>query len=559
MSNSNSLRVKYLYFFFLFLFLLVTTRIIYLQIFKKNFFQNLARRQHYQIVPLEGRRGKIFDTHGRVLARGLVSYSIFADPFLIEDIDATATLLAANLGVPSDKIKARLQKKKRFIWLKRKISLPEKEKIQTLDLRGIGFIREEDRFYPQDRLSSSVLGVVDIDNKGLGGIELSYDRFLRGKDGRTRILQDSFSHDIFLSPEIIEPQEGADIVLTIDAQLQYWVENYLEEGVKSFSALGGSVVMMDADTGAVLALANYPFFNPNSLNETSSDSMRNRAVCDMFEPGSVFKIVTLVAALEEKAFKESDIIYCENGAYKIPGTILHDYKPNGALDFRGVFKKSSNIGVGKIAAVLGKQKIYRYIKKMGFGEKTGIDLPGEITGVVKPLSQWSNTSPYIIPIGQEVGVNLFHLVRAFAVIANGGYLVQPHIVKATCFDAFCKEVPEQRKRVISLLTAIRAKNILLSVVKEGTGKGAAVENVRIGGKTGTAQKYDFALKKYSSSKYRASFVGFIDEPNVHVVIGVSIDEPARSHLGGMVASPVFKKIAEKSVKYLGTNRYLVRR
>jgi len=550
-KTRDNLRTRYIYVFFVVFFILLFLRITYLQIFKKNFFQNLAQNQYYRLIPLSGKRGTILDSKGRILATEINTHSVFADPLFIKDKDAIARILAENLNLPKDKIKERLSRKKRFVWIKRKISWSEKEKLKALKLKGVGFLREHKRFYPQDKLTSSLLGVTDIDSRGIDGLELQYDSYLRGKDGMVRVLQDSASREVILTPQIITPQEGRNVILTIDGQIQYWVENYLEETIKKFSAREGSVIVMNAATGEILALANYPNFNPNNLKEFSPQKMRDKAVCDMFEPGSVFKAVTLLAAIEEKKFSDSDVIFCENGSYKIPGSTLHDVHPYGSLNFREVFKKSSNIGVGKIANKIGSQKIYAYIKKLGFGEKTGIDLPGEIKGNVKPLASWSKTSPYMIPIGQEVGVSLIQLVRAYAVIINGGYLVKPHVVKAIYSQVGYKETPIEHKTVISTATTQRAKGILEDVVKDGTGKLADIEGVKIGGKTGTAQYFDTKIGRYSPNQYRASFVGFIDDLDPPVVIGVSVFEPKGSHYGGVVSAPLFKKIAEKTVKYLG--------
>lgn len=551
MKIRDGLRINYLYGFFVAFFILLFFRITYLQVFKSNFFQNLAQNQYYRLIPLSGKRGAIFDSKGRILATEINTHSVFADPLFVKDKETTARLLSENLNLPKQKIKERLMHKKRFVWIKRKISWSEKEKIKALKLKGIGFIREHKRFYPQEKLTSSLLGVTDIDSRGIDGLELQYDSYLRGKDGMVRVLQDSTSHEVILTPQIITPQEGRDVVLTIDGQLQYWVENFLEETIRKFSAKEGSVVVMNAATGEILALANYPNFNPNNLKEFSPQIMRDKAVCDMFEPGSVFKAVTLIAAIEEKKFSDSDVIFCENGSYKIPGSTLHDVHPYGSLDFREVFKKSSNIGVGKIANKVGSQKIYSYIKRLGFGEKTGIDLPGEIKGNVKPLSAWSKTSPYMIPIGQEVGVSLIQLVRAYAVFVNDGYLVKPHVVKAIYSQGGYKETLIEHKTVVTASASRRARGILEDVVKDGTGKLADIEGAKIGGKTGTAQYFDTKIGRYSASQYRASFVGFISDLNPPIVIGVSVFEPKGSHFGGVVSAPLFKKIAEKTIKYLG--------
>lgn len=536
---------------FLVLFLAVASRVFYLQVFRRNFFQNLAQGQRYRIINLQGRRGDILDCQRRVLAKSISCYSVFADPALVNDPELAAEVLSANLGVSKDNLLDKLKKKKRFIWVKRKISWEKKEKIKSLDLEGIGFIRAKKRFYPQGNLSAAVIGIANIDNVGLEGLELVYNDYLSGKDGWVRVLKDSASRKVILSSQIITPQEGADIVLSLDAQIQYWTEEYLEKAIKDFKAISGSAVVMNASNGEVLALANYPGFNPNELGKVLPGQMRNYAVADMFEPGSVFKVVTLLAAANEDKFTDQDKFFCENGKFKIPGTILHDWKPYGELSFREVFMKSSNIGVAKIVQALGPDVFFSYLKRLEFGRLSGIDLPAEAKGLVKPLGEWSKTSAFIIPIGQEIMVNLLQLVRTFAVVANGGYLVKPHLVTNICSQGFCESVPvKDRKKVIPASVADRVKDILISVVSEGTGKRAQVKGRKIGGKTGTAQKYDPEIKKYSPSKYRATFVGFIADLDPPLVIGVTVDEPRRSHFGGVVAAPVFRNIAQKVISYI---------
>jgi len=528
----------------------LSLRIAYLQIFRKNFLRNLAQKQHYRLIPLEGKRGNIFDRTGKVLATGVSSYSIFADPYLIGDIDQTARVLALNLELDKNEISKLLGKDKRFVWIKRKIAWDERNKMKSLGIRGIGFLKEEKRFSSQDELAAATLGLVGLDNKGLSGLELVYDDDLRGKEGWVRILQDSASRQIILSPQIITPQPGVDVTSTIDMQLQYWAEEYLRDAVMEFGAKKGSVIVMNAENGAVLVLANYPSFNPNKVRTATVEYMNNYAITEMFEPGSVFKMNTLIAAIEEGAFSDDDKFFCEDGKFKIPGTYLHDWKPYGELKFTEVFKKSSNIGVAKIASSLGPEVVYKYMKKLGFGSKTGIDLPGEINGSLKDPSKWSKTSQYIIPIGQEVGVNLIQLVRAFAVVVNGGYLVQPYMVENISAPFFLRKTPVKKTRVISQAGARRAKKILIGAVDDGTAKLAAVKGFQVGGKTGTAQKYDSKIGRYSPSKYRANFIGFIADVHPPLVIGVTVDEPRKSHFGGVVSAPVFQKIAEKAVKYL---------
>lgn len=549
MSKKSDFRLKVIYFSFAFIFLVISFKIISLQVFKRDFFKNLARRQHYRLLELNGRRGTIFDRQMRVLASGLNCYSIFADPAQVNDKAETAKSLALRLKLSRKKLAAKLNKNNRFVWVKRKVSWQEKEKIKALDLSGVHFVREEKRFYPQGDLSSSVIGIVDIDNKGLEGLEIYYNSYLSGKDGWVRVPQDSSSREIILSSQVITPQAGADIMLTLDAQIQYWAETYLAQTAKEFKAKKGAVVVLDASNGEILALTNYPSFNPNDFKRPLPEDMRNGAVCDIFEPGSVFKAITLLAAIDKNTFSDTDTIFCENGKLKIPGSVLHDWKSYGELTFREVFMKSSNIGVAKIVQVLGSENLQSYIKKLGFGEVSGIDFPGEAKGLVKPVKKWSRTSPYTIPIGQEIGVNLLQLARAFAVIANDGYLIRPHLLKRICSQGFCKDTLLEKKRVLSSATTQRAKSILIDVVSKGTGKRAAIEGRAIGGKTGTAQKYDPKIKKYSPYKYRATFVGFVADSQRPLVIAVSLDEPRKSHFGGVVAAPLFKKIAQEVIKY----------
>lgn len=548
MEKREDLRIILIYFSFLFAFLLLSLKVSYLQLFKKDFLKKISYQQYYRLLPLWGKRGNIFDRKKRLLATTITTYSIFADPSLIFSPKRSADLLSKELNLPQDLIYKKIKdnKDKKFIWIKRKVFWQEWEKIKNLKLKGIGSLKEEKRFYPQGDLASHILGRVDIDNRGLEGVELVYDEFLKGKTGWVKVFKDSTFKEVIFTPRVITPQQGKDIILTLDSQIQYWTEKFLAETVKRFEAKGGSVIVMDAFTGEIIALANYPDFNPN---QRGLENIINRAISDIFEPGSVFKVVILLAALEENKFSEEDKIFCEKGKFRIPGSILHDWKPYGELNFKEVFKKSSNIGVSKIATSLGEEVIYRYIKKLGFGEKTGIDLPGEAKGIVKSLNKWSKTSSYIIPIGQEIAVSLLQLVRAFAVIVNGGYLVKPHVLKSIYFEGGKKDFVLLRKKVIFSHTCERAKEILFEVVKDGTGKLAYIEGVKIAGKTGTAQKFDVKLGRYSPTKYRATFVGFIDEIEFPFVIGVTIDEPKKHHFGGVVAAPLFKKIVECILNY----------
>ena len=530
-------------------FFAILTKIAYLQVFNKEFFKNLAYSQYIAVVSLKGERGKIYDREGRILAMDLTTYSVYADPQLVEDKDKFCKEVAEVLEIDREKIKKKLYSPKRFVWIKRKISWEEKEKVEKLKLKGLGFIREKKRFYPHGSLAAHILGGVDLDNRGIEGIEFFYERYLQGKEGITTVFKDSSASTFTFHPQVFHPQKGADIFLTIEAQIQYWSESYLKETIEKFKAKAGSVIVMDASNGELLALANWPTFDPNRIGEFVPSQVRNRAITDIFEPGSVFKIVTLVTAIAERKFSPQRVIFCERGKYKIPGSILHDWKPYGELTFKEVFKKSSNIGVAKIAQSLPPFSLYTYMKKLSFGRKTDIDLPGETSGILKSPQKWSKTSYFIIPIGQEVGVSLIQLASAMATIANGGYKVRPHLVRKIWHGESFWEFKPHKKRVLPSKVAENVREVLKEVVEEGTGKLARIDGAVVGGKTGTAQKFDVEKKRYSHTRYRASFVGFIQKDSHPLVIAVSIDEPVKSHFGGVVAASLFKKIGESILKY----------
>ena len=550
MQGEKSLRLSIVSFIIAIFSLVILIKLIYLQIFASSSFKKIAQKQHTYILKLSGERGKILDSQGLVLAEDIPSYSLYALPAKIRDKEELAKKLAQILEKDYSEIFRRISKDKPFVWIKRKLTKEEKEELASLKEEGLGFIEELRRFYPQKNLASHILGTVNIDNRGLEGLELKFDDYLRAKEGRAIFLRDSRGRILPLYRKLIPSRDGFNLVLNIDFQIQYFSQRFLEETVKETKAKAGEVVVLQPSTGKILALANFPDFDPNIPSEYPFSSLRNRVITDFYEPGSVFKIVTLLASLGERSELLSKKFFCENGSYKIPGSILHDWKEFSELSFEEVFKNSSNIGVAKIASILGREVLYRYIKKLRFGEITGVDLPGEVKGIVKPLSRWSKTSSFIIPIGQEIAVTLIQLARAFSVIANGGYLVRPYVVDKIVDNkgVLIKKFYPQRKKIFSKEVIEKAKEILFKVVEEGTGRRAKVEGMKIAGKTGTAQKID-EKGGYSSYRYYASFVGFFPLEEPQYLIGVVIDEPKTYHYGGMVAAPLFKKIAEKVIEY----------
>ncbi len=502
-------------------------------------------------MDLEPLRGMILDRNLKPLSINLPCESLYASPNQIKNKEKVAHVLSNALGLGYDYLKSKLYRDKGFVWIYRKLSPEAAGKIKKLKIEGLGFIHESKRRYPNKNYAAHLIGFSGLDNTGLEGLELYHDGYLKGAPGWAQVLRDARQNKLLVSKMIL-PKDGLNLVLTIDEFIQFIAERELDKTYEKFHAQGASIIVMDPRTGEVLALANRPSYDLNSPGKASQDTRRNRAICDMFEPGSVFKIVTASAALEENKFKESDRFFCENGAYRVANHILHDHHPHGWLTFREVILESSNIGTTKIAQALGPDKIYEYATRFGFGKKLGVDLPGEISGVLKEPRIWSKTSIGAVPIGQEVGVTALQLASAISAVANGGVLMKPYILKSiqdTNGQKIKEFVPIAIRRVISENTARRVKDILASVVEDGTGKMAKTPDFKIAGKTGTAQKLDPG-GAYSHSKYMASFIGFAPADNPLVAIVVIVDEPHPYYFGGVVAAPVFKYVAQDTVKYL---------
>jgi cell division protein FtsI (penicillin-binding protein 3) len=484
----------------------------------------------------------------------LAADSLYASPRDIKDKEAVIKKLSTVLNSSYGYLRDRLNRNKSFIWVARKITPEQSQAIKNLKIKGLGFIKESKRIYPNSYLASHVIGFAGMDNKGLEATELNYDQFLKGQPGWAIFLRDARQKRLDLWQKMVMPKDGFDLVLTIDEVIQYIAERELDKAFKKYHAKGASIIVMDPYTGAILALANRPNYDLNDPGGVTKDKTRDRALADMFEPGSVFKIVTASAALEEKKVTEEDKFFCENGSYRVGPHVLHDHTKHGLLTFREVIEQSSNIGTVKVAQILGPEIIYKYMKLYGFGSKSGIDLPGEIVGVAKDPRQWSKISIAAIPIGQEVGVTAIQLACAISVIANGGNLMRPYIVSAIKRRdgvIIRKFSPQVRSKVISADTAARMTKMLTGVIEEGTGKMAKLIGFSAAGKTGTAQKLE-PNGAYSHSKYVASFIGFAPAEDPIVTIVVTVDEPYPVYFGGVVAAPVFKNVAGDVIRYLKT-------
>jgi cell division protein FtsI (penicillin-binding protein 3) len=531
--------------------------LLFIQIFRSSYLTSIAKKQHNQFVELEPRRGTIYDCNLKAQAFNLSMDSLYAEANTIKDRDKENIIekLLPILGVDRAYLRDRLYRKKSFIWLARKLPPEKSEAIKALKLKGLGFMKETKRIYPNSYLASHIIGFSGMDNVGLEGIERDFNKYLKGTAGWAIFLRDARQKKLDIWEKMVLPVDGQDLVLTIDEVIQYIAERELDKAFKTFHAKGASIIVMDPHTGRILAMASRPSYDLNDYSSANKDSMRNRSICDLFEPGSVFKIVTASAALEEKKITEEDKIFCENGSYKVGGHILHDHRSHGVLTFREVIEESSNIGTVKVAQLLGADTVYKYLKDFGFGSKLGIDLSGEISGMIKPPRAWSKTSISAIPIGQEVGVTALQLASAISVIANGGQLMKPYVIDSVRDEQgriIKQNKPVLIRKVISVDTAMRIKKILTGAVEEGTGKLAKVSGFSAAGKTGTAQKLE-PNGAYSHSKFVASFIGFAPAEDPLLAIVVTVDEPHPYYFGGVVAAPVFQKVAGDAIRYIKGN------
>lgn len=540
---------------FAFCFLAVTGRSFYLQVLQHDQLVKLAERQHHRTIPIIPARGGIFDRDGAPLAVSLDMDSLYAEPRRVEDPAATAATLAPLLQLPQQELQKKLDSDRSFAWLARQMAPETAEKIKKLKLKGIGFVKESKRFYPNFEIASHVLGFTGLDPEGLEGIERRYDSTILGKTGYLLTERDALGRDVSIKNAVVQDAApGKNLYLTLDKNIQYFAEKELAKAVTGSGAKGGMALVMDPWTGKVLAMANYPTFNPNSFRQYPTLNLRNRCVADSFEPGSTFKIFLMSAAVEEKIVRPQDGINCENGRYSFGGRIIRDDHAHGRVSVAEVLKYSSNIGSAKIGLKLGDDRLYRYLKAFGFGDKSGIDLPGETSGGLRPVSRWYGSDLATISFGQGVSASAIQLVTAVSAVANGGVLMKPYLVERIT-DANGQEVqhiqPQAVRRVISAQTASTVTQMMEGVVqKGGTGTNAAIEGFRVAGKTGTAQKVDPISKGYSATKRTASFIGFVPADKPLLTILVVIDEPATSPYGGVVAAPAFREIAANTLCYL---------
>ena len=530
----------------------ICLRLVYLQIFRYGEFQQRADHQQQRSINVSAKRGIIFDRQGNELAMSIMVDSAFAVPSEVPDLPTAVSLITRITGDDARMVLADCHAHKTFCWVARKAGAETIERIRALNLQGIHFQKESKRFYPKRELAAQVLGYVGTDDGGLSGIEREYDEPLRGQPGRMQISVDARKK--WFARIEKQPEAGSNLVLTVDEKIQYIAERELEQAIRDTHAIAGTVIVENPRTGEILALANRPTFNPNIKKEIKNEALKNRAVSDIYEPGSTFKLVTISGALEERLTRPDEMFDCQMGSIVINGMRIRDSKPHGLLSVSDVLAESSDVGAIKIALRLGEDRFYKYIRAFGFGQQTGIELPGETRGMTKPVNRWSKVSIGAISMGQEIGVSAVQLAAMVSTFANDGVWEAPRIVATTISPQSTPQTiafhPEHERRVISSMTAAQMRQMMRGVVLHGTGRKAVLEGYSSAGKTGTAQKVDPNTGAYSRTKYVGSFAGFAPINNPAITVAVILDSAVGLHQGGQVAAPVFQRITQQVLEYL---------
>ncbi|MBI3391941.1 MAG: penicillin-binding protein [Nitrospirae bacterium] len=540
------------------LYVLVAFRLFSVMVLSGPELAKKAERQHQKVVLLEPRRGSILDRAGRELAVSVEVESLYGVPSEIENPHRVASLLSRALGVPSAQLERRLDSSRHFAWIERKLDPERVERVKGLGLlqREVGFLTESRRFYPKRRLASHVLGFQGLDGQGLEGIERRHEEALKGEKGLLVAEKDALGRTIVSGDRNFRPPiAGHDLLLTIDEGIQHIVERELDSLMAEYRPRGAVGIVLDPRTGEFLALAVRPEFNPNAVSEHRPGDWRNRAVTDAFEPGSTMKMFLAAAALEEGIVTPEQTFDVSEGVVEVSGRKIHDLHRYGRLTFAEILKKSSNVGAVKVGLKLGAERYHRSLKAFGFGEKTGIDLPGESAGILHPLKSWTVHTLPSAAIGQEVGVTPVQLAVAAAAVANGGVLMRPYLVseiRSAGGETLRRFGPTEIRRVVSEETARKLARILSGATEEGgTGRQAALGDLKVAGKTGTAQKVNPQTGRYSATAYVSSFVGFVPADDPRLLVLVVVDEPRGKIYGGEVAAPAFRRIVEPALTLLG--------
>ncbi len=536
------------------MFIFLIGRLYYIQIVQHAKFTEIKGKQYISTKNIEPKRGSIYDRGGKELAISVDVDSIYAIPCKIKNIFESAVKLSSVLGIERTQLITKLKTNSSFVWIARKVTREEADRIKELDIDGIEFIKEGKRFYPNGKLANQVIGFAGLDNKGLSGIEFYFDEYIKGEKSLSVEGRDALGRSVLKNDQLcVTPPCGDDIFLTIDKFIQYIAETELEKACLSYKAKSGTIIVQNPSTGEILALANWPTFDAVSITGKDIPLLRNRAITDIYEPGSTFKIITAAAALEEEIIRVDDKIFCENGRYILAGRSIRDHEKEGWLTFKEIIEKSSNIGVAKIGKKIGADKLFSYAENFGFGKLTEIQLPAEANGILPNSKKWSQTLLSRISFGQGVGVTAIQMVSAISCVANKGILMNPYIVESIrdkdgrIIEEF---KPKEKGRVITERTAEILNDVLKGVVERGTGTSAAIDGFRIAGKTGTAQKIDVESGRYSIDKYISSFVGYLPADDPKITILVIVDEPAEIHWGSVVCAPAFALVGKEIMRYL---------
>ncbi|HEX2226177.1 MAG TPA: penicillin-binding transpeptidase domain-containing protein [Candidatus Binatia bacterium] len=539
---------------FLILFAAVLGRAFQLQVLRGPELLRLAEGQHLKKMTSPPKRGAVLDRAGESLAVSLVAHSVGVHPRRVRDKDNVARELARILHLNPADVRKNLGSEKSFVWIKRQVTPQQAEQIEQLGARGLEMSVEPNRFYPQGQIAGQVIGFVNRDSEGLEGLELHYNDYIRGESGSSLIEFDAKRRSVLVQGvEELRIPPGADLHLTLDSAIQHLAEKELEGAIAKHRAKAGVAIVVEPFTGELLALANYPTFNPNVFSKQGKERARNRAITDSFEPGSTFKTVLAAAALEEGVIGKDDVFYCEMGKYPFAGKIIHDTHPYGWLPFSKVLQVSSNICFTKVAEKLKKERYFRYIEKFGFGKVTGVDMPGEVPGILRHHDAWAAIDLATHAFGQGISATPLQMAMAYGAVANGGFLMRPYVAQRITGpkgEVLFTNQPHVVRRVISQKTARELATMLKEVTREGgTGTLASVEGFDVAGKTGTAQKADPVHGGYSKKRV-ASFVGFVPADEPRLVLMVMIDEPEASVYGGVVAAPAFGNIARGALRHL---------
>jgi cell division protein FtsI (penicillin-binding protein 3) len=547
---------------FIGLFSIFSFRLIYLQGIKHDEYAGLAAEKHVYKQIIHAERGTILDANNEVLAHNIPVQTVVADATHLNNREEIVDLVSKELGLPPAQVAEKLSSERRYIIVKREVPQAQaaalREKLRAANLRGIYLEHDATRIYPNGSMLCHVIGFTDFDHRGIQGVEASMEEYLHGQDGFRFIEHNRAGQEIVPYRGQERPErDGYQVHLTVDLSLQNIVENEIDAAMEEYSPQKATIILMRPQTGEILAMANRPDFDLNLRSDAKPEEMKNRAIIDMMEPGSTFKIVAAAAALNERKLRPDSTIFCENGLWNFGGAALHDHRAFSYLSVRDILVKSSNIGAAKLALSVGDQRFYEYIRRFGFGERTGIELPGEINGLIRPPKAWSKISITRIPMGHEVGVTPLQMTVAMAVIANGGKLVTPRIIKSINTPegkTISSLSPVMLRQVISPETAREIGDALRGVVSDrGTAAAAAVPGFTIAGKTGTAQKVD-PRGGYEQGKYVVSFAGYLPADHPEFVGLVVLDDAHTSkpelNYGGLIAGPIFSRLAEKAARYL---------